>query len=96
MGLAHNAEAQTNLDGHAFYVDEFYFIRKDYQAASNRFMGLLQYYPDSGYHQRALNYIAEYKRLVAEGEIEEIGNQRESTFDSPFLQQTNDPYANTL
>lgn len=96
MAQARIAEAQNNLAGHEFYVGEFYFNRKDYQAAINRFMGLLQYYPDSGYHQRALNYIAEYKRLVAEGVIEETGNQRDSKFDSPFIQQTNDPYGSDL
>jgi len=96
MGQARIAEAQNNLAGHEFYVGEFYYNRKDYQAAMNRFMGLLQYYPDSGYHQRALNYIAEYKRMVAEGKIEERGNQRDRNYDSPFLSQTNDPHANDL
>lgn len=96
MGQARIAEAQNNLAGHEFYVGEFYFNRKDYQAAMNRFMGLLQYYPDSGYHQRALNYIAEYKRLVAEGEIEETGNQRDQNYDSTFIQQTNSPFAKDL
>lgn len=96
MGQARIAEAQNNLAGHEFYVGEFYYNRKDYQAAMNRFMGLLQYYPDSGYHQRALNYITEYKRLTAEGKIEEKGNQRDKNYDSPFLSQTNDPRANDL
>lgn len=96
MGQARIAEAQNNLAGHEFYVGEFYFNRKDYQAAMNRFMGLLQYYPDSGYHQKALNYIAEYKRLVAEGKIEETGNQRDQNYDSTFIRQANDPYSKEL
>ena len=86
MGQARIAEAQNNLAGHEFYVGEFYYKRKDYEAAMNRFMGLLQYYPDSGYHQRALNYIADYKQLVAEGKVVPGTNQRDDKYDSPFLQ----------
>ncbi|MDR2945696.1 MAG: outer membrane protein assembly factor BamD [Candidatus Adiutrix sp.] len=86
MGQARIAEAQNNLAGHEFYVGEFYYKRQDYEAAINRFMGLLQYYPDSGYHQRALNYIADYKQLVADGKVTPGENQRDDMFDSPFLQ----------
>lgn len=89
------AEAQNNLAGHEFYVGEFYFNRKDYEAAMNRFMGLLQYYPDSGYHQRALNYIAAYKQMVAEGKIEEGLNQRDKNLDSPFISEASDPMRQT-
>lgn len=88
MGRARIAEAQNNLAGHEFYVGEFYYKRKDYAAAMNRFMGLLQYYPDSGYHQRALNYIAEYKRKVAAGDIEEDTNLRGKEMNSPFVSET--------
>ncbi len=91
MAQARIAEAQHNLAGHEFYVGEFYFKRKDYEAAINRFLGLLQYYPDSGYHQRALNYIAQYKQLVADGVIEEGVNLRDENLDSPFLSETIDP-----
>ncbi|MDR2444197.1 MAG: outer membrane protein assembly factor BamD [Deltaproteobacteria bacterium] len=83
MAKARIAEAQNNMAGHEFYVGEFYFKRKDYRAAMNRFMGLITYYPDSGYHHRAYNYIAQYRDLVARGEIDE-GNQRPSEYDSPF------------
>ena len=93
MGRARIAESQNNLAGHEFYVGEFYYKRKDYAAAMNRFTGLLRYYPDSGYHQRALNYIAEYKRLVADGDIEEGENLRGDEMDSPFLSEViPDPY----
>ncbi|MDR2456471.1 MAG: outer membrane protein assembly factor BamD [Deltaproteobacteria bacterium] len=78
------AEAQNNVAGHEFYVGEFYFKRKDYSAAMKRFMGLIEFAPDSGYHQRAYNYIAEYRDLVARGEIDE-GNQRPSEYNSPFI-----------
>jgi outer membrane protein assembly factor BamD len=83
LAKARIAEAQNNLAGHEFYIGEFYFKRKDYQAAMNRFRGLIEAYPDSGYHQRAFNYIAQYRDLVARGEIKE-GNQRASAFNSPF------------
>jgi outer membrane protein assembly factor BamD len=83
MAKARITEAQNNLAGHEFYVGEFYYKRKDYRAAVNRFMGIIALYPDSGYHQRAFNYIAEYRDLVAKGVIDE-GNQRPSEFNSPF------------
>ncbi|MDR3134722.1 MAG: outer membrane protein assembly factor BamD [Deltaproteobacteria bacterium] len=83
MAKARIAEAQNNLAGHEFYVGEFYYNRKDYRAAINRFMGIITLYPDSGYHQRAYNYIAEYRDLVAKGKIDE-GNQRPSEYNSPF------------
>jgi outer membrane protein assembly factor BamD len=83
LAKAKIAEAQNNLAGHEFYIGEFYFKRKDYQAAMNRFRGLIEAYPDSGYHQRAINYIAMYRDLVAKGEIKE-GNQRGKEFNSPF------------
>jgi tetratricopeptide (TPR) repeat protein len=85
MAQARIAEAQNNLAGHEFYVGEFYFRRKDYQAAMNRYLGLIQHYPDSGYHQRAMNRIAEYRQLVADGVIEEDANLRDVIYDSPFL-----------
>jgi outer membrane protein assembly factor BamD len=85
MAQARIAEAQNNLAGHEFYVGEFYFRRKDYQAAMNRYLGLIQYYPDSGYHQRALNRIAEYRQLVRDGVVAEDANLRDAIYDSPFL-----------
>ncbi|MDL2226669.1 outer membrane protein assembly factor BamD [Deltaproteobacteria bacterium OttesenSCG-928-M10] len=94
MAQARISEAQNNLAGHEFYVGEFYYNRQDYEAAMNRFMGLLQYYPDSGYHQRALNYIAQYKQLVAEGKVEAGANIRDDTYDSIFLQELADPTVN--
>lgn len=93
-GYARISEAMNNLAGHEFYVGEFYYKRKDYAAAINRFMGLLEHYPDSGYHQRALNYIAQYKQLVAEGKVEDMTNQRDANYDSPFLSEAMDPSNN--
>jgi hypothetical protein len=53
----------------------------------NRYLGLLQYYPDSGYHQRALNRIAQYRQLVRDGVVAEDSNLREAIYDSPFLSE---------
>ena len=92
MAQARIAEAQNNLAGHEFYVGEFYFRRKDYQAAINRYLGLLEYYPDSGYHQRAMNRIAEYRQLVADGVVEEDVNLRDTIYDSPFLSVPVNPF----
>ncbi len=90
-GHARIAEAMNILAGHEFYVGKFYYERKDYAAAVGRFMGLLKYYPNSGYHQQALNYIAEYKQLVADGVVEDAVNQRDDIYESPFLAEINDP-----
>jgi outer membrane protein assembly factor BamD len=83
MGQARIAEAQNLLAGHEFYVGEFYYKRQDYAAAMRRFRGLIKSYPDSGYHQKAFNYIAEYQDLLARGEIDE-GNQRAAEYNNPF------------
>jgi outer membrane protein assembly factor BamD len=92
MAQARIAEAQNNLAGHEFYVGEFYFRRKDYQAAMNRYLGLIQYYPDSGYHQRAINRIAQYRQLVHDGVVAEDANLRGAIYDSPFLSTPLSPF----
>jgi outer membrane protein assembly factor BamD len=91
MAQARIAEAQNNLAGHEFYVGEFYFRRQDYQAAVNRYLGLIQFYPDSGYHQRALNRIADYRQLVQDGVVAEDSNLRDVIYDSPFLSAPSGP-----
>lgn len=86
MAQARMTEAMNILAGHEFYVGEYYFKRKDYAAALRRFRGLITAYPDSGYHPRAFNYIAQYNDMLAKGEIGE-GNQRPSEYDNPFTVQ---------
>ena len=49
---------QKSLAEHEFYVGEFYFKGKHYQAALERFTDILTQYPDVGIHHRALQYIA--------------------------------------
>ncbi|MEW5723269.1 MAG: outer membrane protein assembly factor BamD [Thermodesulfobacteriota bacterium] len=65
------AEAKSNLAGHEFYVGEFYFRMEAYKAALGRFISLIQSYPDSGYHTRALEYIRVCRDKMAELGIEE-------------------------
>lgn len=68
MAQARIAEAQNILAGHEFYIGEYYYNQKAYKAALNRFTGLVKYYPDSGYHQPALDYIARCRSIMAEKE----------------------------
>ena len=49
---------QKSLAEHEFYVGEFYFKGKHYQAALERFTEILARYPDVGVHHKALQYIA--------------------------------------
>ena len=46
------------LAGHEFYVAFYYFKRKHYKSALNRFKWVLANYPDVGVHEKALQYIA--------------------------------------
>jgi outer membrane protein assembly factor BamD len=54
----HIVPCLKNLAGHEFYVGRFYFKDKKYTAARNRFLAVIQQYPDVGYHDQALQYIA--------------------------------------
>ena len=47
-----------NLAGNEFYIGVFYYKSKHYKAALKRFMAVLSNYPDVGYHQKALHYVA--------------------------------------
>jgi outer membrane protein assembly factor BamD len=46
------------LAGHELYVGRFYFKTKHYKAALHRFKAVLSRYPDTGFHQQAMYYIA--------------------------------------
>ncbi len=54
----HIKTAQRSLAGHAYQVGVFYYKSKHYKAALHRFMTVISDYPDVGYHQKALEYIA--------------------------------------
>ncbi len=54
----HIVKCFQSLAGHEFYVGRFYFRQKNYQAALQRFLTVINQYPDVGYHYDALSYIA--------------------------------------
>jgi outer membrane protein assembly factor BamD len=64
----HIKTAQKSLAGHAYVVGVFYYKTKHYKAALNRFMSIISDYPDVGYHQKALEYIARCEASIAEEE----------------------------
>ncbi len=61
----HIRTAQKSLAGHAYDVGVFYYKTKHYKAALNRFMTIISDYPDVGYHQKALEYIAKCEASIA-------------------------------
>jgi outer membrane protein assembly factor BamD len=64
----HIKTAQKSLAGHAYVVGVFYYNTKHYKAALHRFMSIISDYPDVGYHQKALEYIAKCEGSIAEEE----------------------------
>jgi outer membrane protein assembly factor BamD len=66
----HLKRAQKSLAGHAYVVGVFYYNTKHYKAALHRFMSIISDYPDVGYHQMALEYIAKCEAYIAKEESE--------------------------
>jgi outer membrane protein assembly factor BamD len=66
----HIKTAQKSLAGHAYIVGVFYYKTKHYKAALHRFMSIISDYPDVGYHQKALEYIAKCEASLAKEESE--------------------------
>lgn len=64
----HIKTAQKSLAGHDYIVGVFYYKSKHYKAALHRFMSIISEYPDVGYHQKALGYIARCETSIAEQE----------------------------
>ena len=62
----HIPKCLKSLAGNDYYVGIFYYKSKHYKAALNRFMSVLSNYPDVGYHQEALEYIAICEASLAE------------------------------
>ena len=65
-GAEHLTRCYKSLAGNEYYVGEFYYKSKHYKAALTRFMAVLSNYPDVGYHQKALQYIAKCEESLAE------------------------------
>ena len=61
----HIKKCMKSLAGHEFYVGLFYYKSKHYKAALNRFKAIISNYPDTGVHQKALQYIALCKTLAS-------------------------------
>jgi outer membrane protein assembly factor BamD len=57
-----------SLAGHAYGVGIFYYKSKHFKAALHRFMSVISDYPDVGYHQQALEYIAKCEASIAKEE----------------------------
>jgi outer membrane protein assembly factor BamD len=62
----HIKTAQKSLAGHAYGIGVFYYKTKHYKAALHRFMTIISDYPDVGYHQKALEYIAKCEASITE------------------------------
>lgn len=59
---------QKKLAGHEYVIGHFYYRTKHYEAALYRFNAVLSKYPDVGYHQLALQYIAECESILGNQE----------------------------
>ena len=66
----HIDKCQKSLAGHAYIVGMYYYRTKHYKAALHRFMSVISDYPDVGYHQKALEYIAKCETSIAKEEQE--------------------------
>ncbi|RPI73529.1 MAG: outer membrane protein assembly factor BamD [Desulfobacteraceae bacterium] len=59
-------ECLVSLSKYELYVGHFYFAKSKYQAALDRYLYLVNTYPDMGQHQEALEYIAFCRQKISE------------------------------
>jgi len=64
--VEHITTCVKSLAGNEYYIGVFYYNSKHYKAALTRFMRVLSDYPDVGYHQKALEYIAQCEAELGE------------------------------
>ena len=64
-------ECQKSLAGHEFTIGKFYYRGKHYRGARQRFANVIARYPDAGYHQEALEYLAKCDEKIEEQTEEE-------------------------
>jgi len=57
-GVEHITTCVKSIAGNEYYIGVFYYKSKHYKAALHRFMTVISDFPDVGYHQKALEYIA--------------------------------------
>jgi outer membrane protein assembly factor BamD len=63
---AHITASYQSLAGNEYIIGKFYYKAKHYKAARHRFMAVISKYPDVGYHQEALEYLAKCEAILAE------------------------------
>lgn len=71
-GAEHITTCVKSIAGNEYYIGVFYYKSKHYKAALHRFMAVISDFPDVGYHQKALEYIAECENELspqAEAEV---------------------------
>ena len=66
----HISIALKSMAGHTYRIGVFYYRTQHYKAALNRFMSIISDYPDVGYHQQALEYIAKCEASIAKEKSE--------------------------
>lgn len=71
-------ECQKSMAGHEFIVGRYYFKTKHYLGARQRFVNVLTRYPDAGYHQQALEYLAQ-----CDAKIEQLSIEDDQTDEAP-------------
>ena len=70
-GAEHITTCIRSIVGNEYYIGVFYYKSNHYKAALYRFMRVLSDYPDVGYHQKALEYVAKCEaELSTEAETE--------------------------
>jgi outer membrane protein assembly factor BamD len=71
-GAEHITTCVRSIVGNEYYIGLFYFKSKHYKAALHRFMTVLSDYPDVGYHQKALEYIAKCEAEISVDETADV------------------------
>ena len=66
LAQQHLRECLVSLSKYELYVGHFYFKKGKYQAALDRYLYVVNTYPDMGQYQEALEYIALCRQKLAE------------------------------
>jgi len=69
-------ECRSRIAEHEFYVGEFYFKQKKYQAAMQRFETIAREYPNLGLDYKTSVYIQETKKELAQEEAGKKGKEK--------------------
>jgi len=70
-----------NLAAKEMDIGLFYFKSKKYEAALNRFAGVVTVYPDFGLHQTALDYMAKCRAMISKKQEADENNFAEDASD---------------